>query len=256
MFLNKNSMNTPKEVVLNSICPEGTDTHKPVPHSYFLERADHYIDELNLKTEEQKFWLSWNEMKYAGVYVFDKKVNTEGDEKHQANIMLSFINSHDKTMTAGVFFGTHVPVCTNVGWWNSFWFKRKHTGNIEADLEIGIKACFNNLDKFAIGYNDLMASYKSTPLSDYMARGLMIEGAKQKVIPPSKVLSVLKEWEKPSFEYEDNDKNLYRLHNAFTTVMRCYKDNPISAPQRSFKLMNVFTKHVGYNPFEDDNETS
>ena len=84
----------------------------------------------------------------------------------------------------------------------------------------------------------------------------MIEGAKQKVIPPSKVLSVLKEWEKPSFEYEDNDKNLYRLHNAFTTVMRCYKDNPISAPQRSFKLMNVFTKHVGYNPFEDDNETS
>ena len=77
MYLNKNSMNTPKEDVHNSICPEGTDTHKPVPHSYFLDKADEHINNLNLKTEEEKFWLSRDEMKYAGVYVFDKKVNTE-----------------------------------------------------------------------------------------------------------------------------------------------------------------------------------
>ena len=43
---------------------------------------------------------------------------------------------------------------------------------------------------------------------------------------------------------DDDRKTLYRLHNAFTTVMRCYNNNPITSPKRSFQLINVLGKHV------------
>ena len=157
--------------------------------------------------------------------------------------MLSFVNSNDKTMSAGVFFGTHMPACTNVGWWDSFWIKRRHIGSVMEDLSVSIKGFFDNLENNIIGYNDLMTHYKETEIDDLTAKGIIVEGAKEKVIPSSKIIPVVKEWEKPSFEYDDNNKNLYRLHNSFTTVMRCYKGNPIVSPKRSFKLMSVLNSY-------------
>lgn len=111
------------------------------------------------------------------------------------------------------------------------------------DLSSQINVFFSLLDNNVQGYNKLIQNYKETEISDVVAKGIAVEGAKKKVIPSSKILPVVKEWENPSFEYDDDRKTLYRLHNAFTTVMRCYNNNPITSPQRSFQLINVLSDY-------------
>ena len=195
--------------------------------------------------KEEKFYLSRNHQRFAGVYVLDKKLRSDSNlkEEHNPDMMLSFFNSNDKSLSAGVCFGTVMPMCKNVGWWKSFWIKRKHIGSIMEDLSSQINVFFSLLDNNVQGYNKLIQNYKETEISDVVAKGIAVEGAKKKVIPSSKILPVVKEWENPSFEYDDDRKTLYRLHNAFTTVMRCYNNNPITSPQRSFQLINVLSDY-------------
>ena len=223
-----------------------TPTHVTVPHTFLIEEADKNFESYNLPIKEEKFYLSRDHQRFAGIYVLDKKTRIEGDvkEEHNPDMLLSFFNSNNKSLSAGVCFGTIMPMCKNVGWWESFWIKRKHIGNIMEDLSSQIEVFFSLLENNIQGYNKLVESYKQTEIDDVTAKGIAVEGAKQKVIPSSKILPVVKEWENPSFEYDDDRKTLYRLHNAFTTVMRCYNNNPITSPKRSFQLINVLGKHV------------
>ncbi len=222
-----------------------TPTHVTVPHSFLIEEADKNFESFNLPIKEEKFYLSRNHQRFAGVYVLDKKLRSDSNlkEEHNPDMMLSFFNSNDKSLSAGVCFGTVMPMCKNVGWWKSFWIKRKHIGSIMEDLSSQINVFFSLLDNNVQGYNKLIQNYKETEISDVVAKGIAVEGAKKKVIPSSKILPVVKEWENPSFEYDDDRKTLYRLHNAFTTVMRCYNNNPITSPQRSFQLINVLSDY-------------
>ena len=249
-ILLKNQFNNSREDILEVETPEPlTPKHVTVPHKFFVEEAEKNFVGKGLDIKEEKYFLSRDKMKYAGVYILDRKLNepTEAlNEQHNPDLMLSFVNSNDKTMSAGVFFGTHMPSCTNVGWWDSFWIKRRHIGSVMEDLSISIKSFFDNLENNILGYNQLMDHYKETSIDDLTAKGIIVEGAKEKVIPSSKILPVVKEWDKPSFEYDNNEKNLYRLHNSFTTVMRCYKHNPIVSPKRSFKLMNVLNSYKSF----------
>lgn len=222
-----------------------TPTHVTVPHKFLISEADKNFDSFGLPIKEEKFYLSRDEQKFAGVYVLDKKTRSDSKikEEHNPDMLLSFFNSNDKTLSAGVCFGTIMPMCKNIGWWNSFWIKRKHIGNILEDLSNQIGTFFSLLENNIQGYNNLIEHYKETKIDDVTAKGIIVEGAKKKVIPSSKILPVVKEWENPSFEYDNDDKTLYRLHNSFTTVMRCYNNNPITSPKRSFGLINVLGEY-------------
>ena len=158
---------------------------------------------------------------------------------------MGFVNSHDKSLASCVFFGTLMPLCTNEGWISRMWFKRKHTGNIEEDLNVGIKACLLNLDSFSEGYAQIMENYKNHNVSDSEVRSLLVESANKKVIPSSKILTVYKEWLAPQFDYDNNDKNIYRLYNTFTTILRDYKDHAVTNPKRNFALLEILSDITG-----------
>ena len=236
-----------KKEVLESVVPDSTETHKIVPHSYFVETSEKLIEEENLLLKESKYYMSANQMKYFGKYTFDKKIYPEDqkEEQHNPNITMGFVNSHDKSLASCVFFGTLMPLCTNEGWISRMWFKRKHTGNIEEDLNVGIKACLLNLDSFSEGYAQIMENYKNHNVSDSEVRSLLVESANKKVIPSSKILTVYKEWLAPQFDYDNNDKNIYRLYNTFTTILRDYKDHAVTNPKRNFALLELLNNITG-----------
>ncbi len=237
-----------REEVLESLTPESTKTHKVIPHSYFVERSEEIMEEENLILKESKYYMSRNNMKYFGKYTFDKKVyQDEGivkrkKDEHNPNVTLGFVNSHDKSLASCVFFGTIMPICSNEGWHNRMWFKRKHTGNIMEDLDVGIRSCLINIDKFSEGYANVMESYKNSYLDDSDVRSLLVESARKKVIPSSKILSVYKEWMKPSYNYDNNSNNVYKLYNAFTTVMKVYKEHAVNNPKRNFALLELLNE--------------
>ena len=219
-----------------------------IPHSYFVERSEEIMEEENLILKESKYYMSRNNMKYFGKYTFDKKVyQDEGivkrkKDEHNPNVTLGFVNSHDKSLASCVFFGTIMPICSNEGWHNRMWFKRKHTGNIMEDLDVGIRSCLINIDKFSEGYANVMESYKNSYLDDSDVRSLLVESARKKVIPSSKILSVYKEWMKPSYNYDNNSNNVYKLYNAFTTVMKVYKEHAVNNPKRNFALLELLNE--------------
>ena len=150
-----------REDVLESETPEPTETHKTISHGYIVETSEKIMEEENLTLKQSKYYMSANRMKYFGKYIFDKKIYDEPpkgiikmsdsglDIDHRSydlnpNVTLGFVNSHDKSLASCVFFGTLMPICSNEGWHNRMWFKRKHTGNIESDLDILVR------DKFPI----------------------------------------------------------------------------------------------------------
>ena len=53
---------------------------------------------------------------------------------------------------------------------------------------------------------------------------------------------VYKEWINPSFNYDDNDDNVYKLYNAFTTVLRDYKEHAVTNPKRNFALLELLNE--------------
>ena len=232
-----------REDVLESETPESTKTHKIISHGYIVETSERLMEEENLKLKESKYYMNRNGMKYFGKYVFDKKIyDDSSDNELNPDVTLGFVNSHDKSLASTVFFGTLMPVCSNEGWHNRMWFRRKHTGNIKNDLDLGIKSCLINIEKFSQGYASIMEGYKNTPVSDLEVKGLIIESAKKKIIPSSKILPVYKEWTEPSFDYDNNEDNVYKLYNSFTTVLRDYKEHAVSNPKRSFNLLELLSE--------------
>ena len=79
-----------KKEVLESVVPDSTETHKIVPHSYFVETSEKLIEEENLLLKESKYYMSANQMKYFGKYTFDKKIYPEDqkEEQHNPNITM------------------------------------------------------------------------------------------------------------------------------------------------------------------------
>ena len=248
-----------RDDVLESETPEPTETHKTISHGYIVETSEKIMEEENLTLKQSKYYMSANRMKYFGKYIFDKKIYDEPpkgiikmsdsglDIDHRSydlnpNVTLGFVNSHDKSLASCVFFGTLMPICSNEGWHNRMWFKRKHTGNIESDLDIGIKSCLINIDKFSQGYAGIMEEYKNIPLNDLNVKSLIIESARKKIIPSSKILAVYKEWNEPSFNYDNNKDSVYKLYNSFTTVLRDYKEHAVTNPKRSFALLELLNE--------------
>ena len=235
--------------VLESETPEPTETHKTIAHGHIVETSEKIMEEENLTLKESKYYMSANGMKYFGKYIFDKKIYDEDSiyikqnkDELNPNVTLGFVNSHDKSLASCVFFGTLMPMCSNEGWHNRMWFKRKHTGNIVNDLDIGIKSCLINIDKFSQGYAGIMEEFKNIPLNDLDVKSLIIESARKKIIPSSKILSVYKEWIEPSFSYDNNDDSVYKLYNSFTTVLRDYKEHAVTNPKRSFALLELLNE--------------
>ena len=107
---------------------------------------------------------------------------------------------------------------------------------------IGIKSCLINIDKFSQGYAGIMEEFKNIPLNDLDVKSLIIESARKKIIPSSKILSVYKEWIEPSFSYDNNDDSVYKLYNSFTTVLRDYKEHAVTNPKRSFALLELLNE--------------
>ena len=133
-------------------------------------------------------------------------------------------------------------------WPNERKFKDEEVGAKlwPASLTLGntifILECLINIDEFSQGYAGIMEEFKNVPLNDLNVKSLIIESSRKKIIPSSKILPVYKEWIEPSFSYDNNDDNVYKLYNSFTTVLRDYKEHAVTNPKRSFALLELLNK--------------
>ena len=77
-------------------------------------------------------------------------------------------------------------------------------------------------------------------IRDDRARSIIIEGAKRRVISGTKIIDVVKEWENPRYpEFNEWGNSMYKLHNAFTTVMKTANKNVFTLPQKTMDLQDL-----------------
>ena len=75
-ILLKNQFNNSREDILEVEAPEPlTPKHVTVPHSFFVEEAEKNFEAKGLSVKEEKYFLSRDKMKYAGVYILDRKLH-------------------------------------------------------------------------------------------------------------------------------------------------------------------------------------
>jgi hypothetical protein len=73
----------------------------------------------------------------------------------------------------------------------------------------------------------------------------IIQCAKRRIIAPNQIMSVYDEWEEPKDAFGDEPRNLWRLTNAFTSVMKQKRINVFRNAPATLKLDEIVQEHFG-----------
>ena len=225
--------------------PESTSTHHPISHQFFIESIEEAILDAEYAIQECAHALDNNGDKYFGLFGIEPQLNKNDTLNDDSAMILGARHSHNKSLSVGICVGRKVFVCDNLAFSGEIKFFRKHTKDVESDLQVKLESALEKLPMFADKHRDLMRIFKSREISNEKARDLIIEGGKRSVIPGSKLMNVVKEWEKPSYkEFEADGMSLYRLHNAFTTVLKNSNKNVFAIPERTMSLNDMLKESV------------
>ena len=220
--------------VIDSNTPESTRTHITVPHEYVLRETERLLKKMGFLVKSEAHALSHESRRYFGMY------KLENDYKGYDTV-LGVRNSHDKSMTYGAVLGDNTIVCDNLAFWGEYKFSRKHTKNVYEDLEIGMEEMFKKIPEYEKEYNEHLEKFRKIIVSNDTVHSTVINAARKKIISSSKILSVVDEFKNPSYEeFREEDKNLFRLKQAFTTVMKRHK-NIFDTPKRTINLNDILT---------------
>ena len=129
-------------------------------------------------------------------------------------------NSHDKKFPIGVGFGSRVFVCDNLAFIADHVIKRKHTANAKRDLPGLIGDLVEPLTEQREQQHRMFERYKATRITDERADHAILDMYRDGVINIQRVADVVREWETPSFEEFQAERNAWRLLNAATFALR------------------------------------
>ena len=215
--------------------PERTETYIPVSHQELVTRikeagTKHY----NTAPFEEKL-----EVNHKGQQMFGSMTFHDGSQLKGSgmNRSIGFRNSYDKTLPIGVCGGASVFVCSNLMFTGDIIKMRKHTQNVEEDLDILIQKLFDDVDRrYDKSVQDSLAmkeiGFSDRALGDYLGQ-LFVN---QHVLNGSQLNKAAKEWfESPVFK----ERTLWSAYNACTEALKT--SHPMNALEKYTKL-HTFTE--------------
>ena len=236
-----------KDEVFGVDTPDSTQTHYPIPHKSLIEKTESMIEKINYQIAESSFALNKGGQQMFGIYELK-------GEKEEYNTVVGIRNSHDKTFACGAVLGNRTFVCDNLAFTGEYVFSKKHTVSILEVLDEKVEELFQSVPHYENYQNNLLHHFKKIKVSKFEARSFVVEMAKQKVLPSSRILPVIKEWEKPSFkEFEQDGYSMFRLKQAFTSVMKRNK-NIFTTSKSTVKLNQKLVEFIGEISTESYNE--
>ena len=231
-----------KQDVLDCPAPDGTPTHQPIEHSYLIEETEKLIKENDLLIKDEAFALSNGGMRMFGMYKLDSPF-----DGYSATVGIR--NSNDKRFAAGAVIGTNTTVCDNLMFHGEYKMQRKHTKYIYDYLSELMGSFVGNIPMFQNIREREINKLKATKISNDRANRFIIECVKRKVVPPSQVLQVVKEWEKPGSTvnkdysvFNEHGDSLWKMQNAFTTVLHNNK-NVFGLPEKTINLNKMLSSY-------------
>lgn len=224
---------------LNAVAtPEATDSWYPIPHHDLLDTVRRNVEATGLRIVQEAHSLAREDAHYFGLM---QVANGKAAEDYATIIGLR--NAHDKRFPAGLVVGSQVFVCDNLAFSGEVNIARKHTRFINRDLPQLIERAMGQLVSLRHTQDQRLAAYKETGMNDAQANDLLVRAMDARVLPVTKLPKVLGEWRKPSHAEFAEDRNAWRLFNAFTKVLK--GTNVFNMPKATQSLHGLIDAHCG-----------
>lgn len=214
--------------------PQPVKTWFPIPHQRLLNLVESSLRSSNLKVLNEAHSLAPN--RYFGLLEVGYR-----DQPNGYRMVVGVRNSHDRTFPAGIAVGHCVLCCDNLAFSGEVTLARRHTRFIERDLPGIVHRAIGELGTMRTQQDQRIKSYKATILSEEKAHDAMIRAVDARVLPVSKLATVIAEWRDPSHdEFAEGGFTGWRLFNAITEAVK--GRNIHSLPKRTQALHGLMDR--------------
>lgn len=193
--------------------PEGTLTHKPVPHIEVVEALIETLGFRHIDVEKDEYAISKDGMKMFGIM----QLGTQFDG---CRFALGIRNSHDKSMRLAMTVGYRVFVCENMMFQGDFQpVLAKHSKNLSVKnaLSIGVDEMQRNFEPLV----EQVKAWRHSRITDVDAKLVIyrafVEG--ELAVPRHLVRSVHDQYFNPTHD-DFQPRTVWSLSNAFTSVFK------------------------------------
>ena len=197
------------------VLPKQTDSYVPVAHDGLVTLVKRELAKANLEVAQESFVLWRNGQRMFGLM----QVNHPDLPSPEAAMIVGIRNSYDKSLPAMITSGNQVFVCDNLIFNGEIVLGRKHTKNIFDDLDSLVVGAMEILFKHWKSHLARVESYKGFDLCDSQAHDLIAKAFLAGAIAKTQIADVIEQFHTPNHP-EFSDRNLWRLHNAFTEVWK------------------------------------
>jgi hypothetical protein len=193
--------------------PRGTATWTPVPHLRLLEQVQGALAGAGLNVVNEAHALSFSGARYFGLLEI-----RGGEGAADYALVLGLRNSHDQSFPAGLAVGSGVFICDNLAFSSEIVIARRHTRFIERDLPGLVDSAIGRLGDLRGLQDRRIAAYKETHLNDVRAHHLTVRAMMSRIVPPTQMPVVVREWHEPRFpQFVEGGKTGWRLFNAYAS---------------------------------------
>jgi len=238
LLLHRGGENVSREDVFAVRTPSGTDTWYPLSHRSLVLEVQSELKACGFQLTGESHALSHDGARYFGVFSINQPTRSPGE----VGWVVGLRNSHDKTYPAGLVAGTRVFVCDNLAFSGEVRLSRKHTKHAFRDLRQLMARAVGQLGEKFRKLDQRVDAYRLQPLSDRGAHDFIVRSINCRVITPTQVPDVLKEWREPSYD-AFQPRTLWSLFNAYTEVFK--RGNPHTTVHRSQALHGMCDAVVG-----------
>ena len=241
---------------------EGTETHRPISHWDAFNRTANGLraagwevvsakHSVNSRNETSGLW-----DQYFGLIELAKGVHghdgAASELDQEASMMAAVRNAHDKRFPYGFAYGANVFVCDNLAFHGEVTKTRRHTKNIEEDLDEVIRRGIEMLNHGRIVIAKRHRSYQQTQLLESEVNDIIVRSYRDfNAIPKTLITDVLNEFHEPSHdEHKEYDsghaglRSMWRLYNAYTESLKG-RGSLATLGDRTMRLHKLLDNYAG-----------
>lgn len=194
-------------------CPEGTDTHRPIPHHQLIDSLEETLSFRHISIVRSEFAVTPDGNKMFGLLEIDQTFDG-------ARFALGIRNSHDKTMRLAMTIGYRVFICDNMAMHGDFQpVLAKHTKNFQLTraLSVGVDEMQRNFQPMV----DTVGRWRAAQLPDAAAKLIIYRAFVEEELeaPKGLVRAVHDCYFNPQHE-EFQPRTMWSLTNAFTSAFK------------------------------------
>ena len=227
-----------RDQIAEAPTPPRTQSWVPVPHHQLIDQVESTLSGCGMKVVIEAHGLWGESSRYFGLLEVRK-----GKADKDYGLVVGLRNSHDKSFPAAIALGASVFVCDNLSFSREVSLARRHTRFIERDLPQVVSTAVGRLTDMRQKQDERISAYKEVEVDDIKAHDFVIRAVDARVLPITKVPTMLKEWREPGHEeFAENGKTAWRLFNAATEAL---KGNLPMLPARTQALHGLLDAECG-----------